>query len=925
MELYITELSKYVINLLMALYAYESFAVFRCKEESRRNGIYTRQNLLMLFIHFSCFMVICFETGDMSYLIFYAFQQIVLFATAVLFHMIYPGANRLMINNMCMLLSVGFVMLTRLSYERAVKQFVIVAFSIAAAMVIPFFVHKLKFLKRLTWVYALTGIAALSVVLVLGSYTYGSKISYSIAGLTFQPSEFVKILFVFFIASALCESTSFLQVCLTAVTAGIHVAILVVSRDLGSALIFFVVYVLMVFVATKNPLYLLAGTGGGSAAAVIAYKLFGHVQVRVQAWRDPWSEIDKGGYQITQSLFAISSGGWFGLGLFEGTPQSIPFVEADFIFSAIAEELGIVFAMCLILVCLSCFIMFMDISMKLNDRFYRLIAFGLGVTYIFQVFLTIGGGSKFIPLTGVTLPLISYGGSSVLTTLVMFAVVAGLCMVRNDEEMEEQQERRAAKGQRKKRTVKREQGKGRESTAVTYLFTAVFLGMMFYICQYSMVHRQELLNNSYHGRQQLLTARNTRGTIYAGSGEVLARTVTDSEGRETREYPYENLFAHAVGYATHGRAGVEALGNYYLIQSNAPLSEKVSAEVAGSKYAGDDVYTTLDVGLQEVAYKAMGVYRGAVIVSETSTGKILAMVSKPDFDPNGIEDIWDGLVEDNDSGTLLNRVTQGMYPPGSTFKIVTALEYIRENPDTYQDYGFSCSGSYSDGADRINCYHGQSHGQEDFARAFAKSCNSAFADIGVQLDRGKFQDTLQELLFNQELPVTMNYNKSRIDVRADSSNAEMMQLAIGQGTTGMSPIHLNMITNAIANEGLLMEPYLIDRVQNSIGTVIKQFSPSSGKRLMTKEEAAALNGLMQGVVEEGTASRLKGLSYTAAGKTGSAEYSNVKEESHAWFTGFAPAQNPEISVTIIIEGAGSGGDYAVPIAKRIFDAYFHEE
>ena len=344
MELYITELSKYVINLLMALYAYESFAVFRCKEESRRNGIYTRQNLLMLFIHFSCFMVICFETGDMSYLIFYVFQQIVLFATAVLFHMIYPGANRLMINNMCMLLSVGFVMLTRLSYERAVKQFVIVAFSIAAAMVIPFFVHKLKFLKRLTWVYALTGIAALSVVLVLGSYTYGSKISYSIAGLTFQPSEFVKILFVFFIASALCESTSFLQVCLTAVTAGIHVAILVVSRDLGSALIFFVVYVLMVFVATKNPLYLLAGTGGGSAAAVIAYKLFGHVQVRVQAWRDPWSEIDKGGYQITQSLFAISSGGWFGLGLFEGTPQSIPFVEADFIFSAIAEELGIAFA-----------------------------------------------------------------------------------------------------------------------------------------------------------------------------------------------------------------------------------------------------------------------------------------------------------------------------------------------------------------------------------------------------------------------------------------------------------------------------------------------------------------------------------------------------------------------------------------------------
>ncbi len=172
MELYITELSKYVITMLMALYAYESFAVFRYQEEERRSGIYTRQNFLMLLIHFSCFLVICFETGDMSYLFFYAFQQAVLFATAVLFHMVYPGANRLIVNHMCLLLSVGFVMLTRLSYERAVRQFVIAAVSIAVVMVIPFFVHKLKFLKSLTWVYAFAGIAALTVVLVLGSYTY---------------------------------------------------------------------------------------------------------------------------------------------------------------------------------------------------------------------------------------------------------------------------------------------------------------------------------------------------------------------------------------------------------------------------------------------------------------------------------------------------------------------------------------------------------------------------------------------------------------------------------------------------------------------------------------------------------------------------------------------------------------------------------
>ncbi len=465
MELYITEISKYVIALLMALYAYESFAVFRFQEEERRGGIYTRQNFLMLSIHFSCFMAICFETGEISYLFFYIFQQIVLFATAVLFHMIYPRANRLVINNMCMLLSIGFVILTRLSYERAVKQFVIVAVSIAAAMLIPFFIRKMKFLKNLTWVYALVGIAALAVVLILGAYTYGSKISYSIGGITFQPSEFVKIIFVFFVASALHESSTFFEVFTTAVVAGIHVVILVVSRDLGSALIFFVVYVLMVFVATKNPLYLLAGTIGGSGAAVIAYQAFSHVQVRVQAWRDPWSEIDSAGYQITQSLFAIGSGGWFGMGLFEGTPDSIPFVEADFIFSAVAEELGIIFAMCLILVCISCFIMFMDISIKLKDSFYRLVAFGLGVTYIFQVFLTIGGGSKFIPLTGVTLPLVSYGGSSVFTTVIMFSIIEGLCMVKQDEEKEERYvAKKRAKAGRKEKTGKKEKDVKKEKT-----------------------------------------------------------------------------------------------------------------------------------------------------------------------------------------------------------------------------------------------------------------------------------------------------------------------------------------------------------------------------------------------------------------------------------------------------------------------------
>lgn len=457
---------------------------------------------------------------------------------------------------------------------------------------------------------------------------------------------------------------------------------------------------------------------------------------------------------------------------------------------------------------------------------------------------------------------------------------------------------------------------------VTYLFIGVFVSMMAYICYFAATNKQELINNSYNSRQKMLIAQNIRGTIYSGEGDILAKTVANSDGEEKREYPYANLFSHAVGYSTNGRAGIEALGNYYLINSNAPLSDKVANDVSGEKYPGDSVYTTLDVKLQEVAYNALGVYRGAIIVTEPSTGKILAMVSKPDFNPNEIDAIWDDLIDDKDNSILLNRTTQGLYPPGSTFKIITALEYIRENPDTYQNYTFNCTGSFSDGVDRINCYHGQSHGREDFALSLAKSCNSSFANIGLLLDKNAFGDSLKKMMFNEELPLKMSYSKSRITVNETSTSADMMQAAIGQGTTGMTPIHLNMITSAVANGGTVMQPYMIDRVENSTGTVIKQFAPSSYRKIMSGEEASALSGLMAGVVEEGTASRLKDLTYTAAGKTGSAEYNNIKEDSHAWFTGFAPVEEPEICVTIIIEGAGSGGDYAVPIAKRIFDAYF---
>ncbi len=940
LSFYITELSRYVIALLFVLYILETGLCLWRSVTNRHEGICFLQILLMIFIHFSCFLTICFQTGDFSYLVFYLFQQIFLLAMVTVFPLAYPKANRVLFNCMCMLLTVGFVILTRLSFEKALRQFFIAAIAMAIAMFIPYFLHRWQWLRKLGWLYALIGACALGLVLLLGAVTNGSKISYTLWGVTFQPSELVKLLFVLFLAAALYQKNDLKQVLFTAIVAAVHVLILVASNDLGSALIFFLVYVLMVFIATRKWRYLWGGLGVGVVASVAAYFLFSHVQVRVLAWLDPWTTIDAEGYQISQSLFAISGGGLFGLGLFSGNPTSIPYVEADFIFSAVAEELGLVFAVCLVLLCLLCFILCMKIAWMQKDRFCQLLAFGLGVVYIVQVFLTVGGGVKFIPMTGVTLPLVSYGGTSVLTTILLFFLVEGLCIRPNfvpetSDEVQSTQADIQVASNKKRFAFHKKQDELFETEAqptekkktlpqvvvVSVAFSVLFVCMLAYTCIYSVNHKQEMADNSYNTHQQLLAAENIRGSIYASDGQVLAETETDADGTETRVYPFGSLFSHVVGYSTKGKSGLESTYNYYLLQANASLTWKAAEEEAGQKFAADSLYTTLDVDLQQAANSALGAYKGAVIVTEPSTGKILAMVSKPDFDPNEISEIWDDLLEDEDSGRLVNRATQGLYPPGSTFKIVTALEYIRENPDTYMNYRYSCNGHFTSGTYTINCYHGTSHGSLDFTTSFAKSCNSSFANIGLSLNRSSFAKTLSELLFNENLPVDFAYSKSHVNVSEDTTDEEMMQLVIGQGTDAITPLHLNMITAAIANGGVLMTPYLADRVVAADGSIVKRFSASEYGRLMSEEEAEILTEMMEAVVQSGTATKLKGQSYTVAGKTGSAEY-NSDKDSHAWFTGFAPVEDPEICVTVIIEGAGSGGDMAVPVARRVFNAYF---
>jgi cell division protein FtsW (lipid II flippase) len=419
--------------LLILLYCLEAYTYFRKKTPEKKKALLKRQVVVIYTMVILGYVIIFINT--MNYLVLLLCGGIIVYyaVTLMCYRLIYPKASMLLVNDMLMLLSIGFIIIARLDMDEAVKQFMIAAGGTVVAFLIPVIVRKLKILPKLTWLYAALGIASLLVVLGLATISGGAKLSLTVGGITIQFSELVKITLVFFMAAMLSKDSHFKSVAVTTIVAGIHVIILVLSTDLGTALVFFVTYLVMVYVATRKPAYTAVGLGAGVLAGIAAYFLFAHVRKRVVAWQDPFKVYDSSGYQIVQALFAIGAGGWFGAGLCQGSPDTIPVASKDFVFAAICEEFGSVFAISLILVCMSMFLLIVNISFEIRDKFYKLVALGLGTEYAFQVFLTIGGVTKFIPMTGITLPLVSYGGSSVMSTIIMLAIVQGLYILREDE------------------------------------------------------------------------------------------------------------------------------------------------------------------------------------------------------------------------------------------------------------------------------------------------------------------------------------------------------------------------------------------------------------------------------------------------------------------------------------------------------------
>lgn len=458
---------------------------------------------------------------------------------------------------------------------------------------------------------------------------------------------------------------------------------------------------------------------------------------------------------------------------------------------------------------------------------------------------------------------------------------------------------------------------------VTAFSVIVFLGLIVYLLFFTLIKSPEVINNPKNARQELYSKYVIRGNILDKKGNILAKSEENSDGSYSRVYPYGKLFAHCVGYTSeNGNTGLEAANSFDLLSSNVFFLEKIKNDMAGNKNIGDNIVTTLDSYVQEEGAKALGNSKGAFVAIEPKTGNIIALYSNPGFDPNMISENWENLNEDNENSPLLNRATQGHYSPGSVFKTVTSLEYIRENSN-YNKYNYICSGQINHEDTSIHCANESVHGDEDLYSSFYNSCNCSYANIGLKLDLARFKNTAEELLFNKKVYCPLPYSKAIFNLELDSVNSEKMMTAFGQGNTLTNPYHMALIGCAIANKGVINKPSLVSQIQNYSGDIVKKNKTSSYKKIMSAGEADILKEMMEGVVSYGTAIELSNLSYKVAGKTGTAEYSTSdKTKTHSWFLGFSNTDNPDLVVCVIVEDYNENYyKRAIPIARSILEAY----
>jgi len=837
------------------------------------------------------------------------------------------------------LAGIGLAVVTRLDPKLAASQVVWLFIGVAALVLTLVAVPTLEGLARYKYTLMVAGIVLLLLPAFIGKTINGAKLWLRFGPVSFQPGEIAKILIVLFLAAYLAENREMLSVSTRRVlginlpeprTMGplllmwaMSLVILVFERDLGSSLIFFAIFLVMLYTATGRSAYVLVGSILFAIGATGAYYAFGHVRVRVDIWLHPFADAAGKGYQLVQSLFALAAGGVSGVGLGMGLPTRIPFVSTDFIFSAIGEELGLLGGAAIVL----CFLVFairgLATASRAKTDMAAFTAVGLVAAIVFQAFVIVGGVSRLIPLTGVTLPFISYGGSSLLSSFIALALLLR-CGDEGTGIESEMQMTSTDLG------VLGRLALGKRLTRVTITLSLLLSALIVNLTWIQVVDAQSLRNNPVNTRNLAAEQRQDRGAILTRDGVVLAESQQASSGVFKRVYPKGPFAAHTVGYysARYGRAGIEAAENDVLVGGQRTFSSwaDVVNAAAGRPVPGNDVVLTLDSRVQAAAAKALAGQRGACVVLDPRTGAVLAAAATPTYDPNTIDQQWAALHAPSAGAPLVDRSRLSLYPPGSTFKVVTLTGALDTGSATLQTT-FPGPASLTIGNAPVTNFESGAYGDIDLVDATIHSVNTVFAQLAVKLGAPALVRQAEAFGFNARPPYELPVAKSLMPDPAQMTTWETAWAGVGQPVGEHSSpagpqatvMQMALVASGIADRGTVMAPYVVGGVRDRAGETLATTAPKQFTTATDPATAAQVTNVMVQVVERGSGAKAQIPGVKVAGKTGTAEVGKTVQ-TNAWFIAFAPADNPTVAMAIMIEGGGIGGKVAAPAAKPVLEA-----
>lgn len=452
---------------------------------------------------------------------------------------------------------------------------------------------------------------------------------------------------------------------------------------------------------------------------------------------------------------------------------------------------------------------------------------------------------------------------------------------------------------------------------VMVFFVFLFMFVALYLVYFQLFKAKSLADNSHNRRLWLNEDLVKRGSIYDRNENVLAYSQKDGSGKQVRIYNYPQASAPVTGYSstTYGKTGIEKSYNKELLAISGENFSNFRKMVVKND-TGNDLHLSLDQNIQNIVYNYLSAYKGSCVIMNPSTGQILAMVSTPSFNPNTLDDDWNNLIQTTD-GRLVNRATLGLYRPGSAFKIITAASILENDIDTfYKDEGSEIIQGYE-----IKNYNDQIFGNLDLRSAFINSANTYFANKAVNLGKDKLAKTSEKFVFNKDYDFDLDKSNSVIPFK-DLNEADLAMTGFGYGKTQITPLHMAMITSAIANDGVMMRPRLVDKITNKEKEVIFEADNEILSKATSEKTANAIRDMMVEVVNSGTGTSAYLNWVQLAGKTGTADKADGKVD--AWFVGFAPAYEPKIAFALVVEDSqGTGGEVAAPLARNIVRDIFN--